>query len=422
MILRCVVAALILCASATASHAADPVSFSDLARHLQFKDVKISPNGAHLAATSVLKNGQTVLTLIDLANHKALNVAPRQGDDVLDFWWASPTRVLYTEAEHDGGWDAPLATGELYAVNADGGSAEMLCGYRKSGMETGSHIQQATAEYGSAQYLSRIAGDPDHVLVQITDWEASGSAGAFTAVYKMDVRDGRKVKVATAPMREADYLADQKGNVRFAFGDDLQGDRKIYMKPAGGGDWQLLGGASSDRDVPIAFSADDSAVWFTCHASTGFGVCRFDPASQKMTQVWSNAHVEASDLAQGFARDSVMGVRFVDGRPALSVFDASSPDAKAPVDLMKQYPGEDVQFVSGTDDGAKAIALVQADADPGTFFLYDHASNTFSPLLQRASWIDPTKMASKQPITLTARDGLKSADGGVRARRPLRRA
>lgn len=407
MIIRCAVAALILFATASPSYA-DQVPFSDLARHSQFKDVKISPDGAHLAATSVLKNGQTVPTLIDLANHKALNMAPRQDEDVLDFWWASPARVLYTEAEHDGGWDTPIATGELYAVNADGGSADMLFGYRKSGMETGSHIQQATAEYGSAQYLSRIAGDPDHVLVQITDWEASGSAGAFTAVYKMDIRDGRKVKVATAPMREADYLADHKGNVRLAYGDDLDGNRKIYLRPAGGGDWELLSEASADRDAPLAFSADDSAVWFTCPVSGGgFGVCRFDPVSRKMTQAWSNPIVEEDDLAQGSARGSVMGVRFVDGRPALSVFDATSADAKALVDLMKQYPGEDVQFVSGTDDGAKAIALVQADADPGTFFLYDRASNKFSPLLQRASWIDPTKMASKQPITLTARDGLK---------------
>src|SRR5262249_9211412 len=94
-------------------------------------------------------------------------------------------------------------------------------------------------------------------------------------------------------------------------------------------------------------------------------------------------------------------------RPAISVFDAKSPDAQALVSLMQQYPGEDVEFVSGTDDGSKAIALVQADADPGTFFLYDKASGKFSPLLQRASWINPDTLARKQPINLTARDGLK---------------
>lgn len=398
--------ALALCGCAFAA-LADPVSFADLAKHAQFKMVKISPDGAHIAATSVLKNGQTMLSLIDLTTHKIVNLAPRQNEDVLDFWWASPKRVLYTDAMHEGGWDVPIPTGELYAVDADGGDPEMLYGYRKSGMQTGSNIQQVTAEYGSATFLSRIDGDPDHILVQITNWEASGSAGALSAVYEMDVRDGRKKSVATAPMREAEYLADHQGNVRFAMSDDLQGERKIYMRSASGGDWQLLAQASADRDWPLAFSADDKTVWFTCHVPSGFGVCQFDPATQRMTPVWSNPNVEADDLAQGLVEDSVMGVRFVDGRPALSVFDSSSPDAKALIDLMQQYPGEDVQFVSGTDDGSKAVALVQADADPGTFFLYDKASNKFSPLLQRASWIDPTQMARKQPIELSVRDGLK---------------
>src|SRR5690242_3161490 len=353
--------ALALCGCAFALNA-EPVSFTDLAKHLQYKTVKISPDGTHLAAISVLKDGQTVLSLIDLVSHKGANVAPRQDEDVLDFWWASPNRVLYTEAEHDGGWDAPIATGELYAVNADGGGQEMLYGYRKTGMRTGTLVQHATAEYGSAQFLSRIAGDPDHVLVEITDWEASGDLGNLTAVYKMDVRDGRKVKVAAAPMRQAGYLADHKGNVRFAAGEDLDGNLKVYMRPLGSDQWELLTQASADRDWPIAFSADDSTVWFECPgAESGFGVCRFDPATKKMTNVWSNPHVEMSGLAQGFAEDSVIGVLFEDGRPALSVFDAQSPDAQALVGLMQQYPGEDVEFVSGTDDGSKAIAVVQAD-------------------------------------------------------------
>lgn len=399
--------ALALCGCAFAS-VADPVPFTDLAKHLQYKQVKISPDGTHLAAISVLKDGQTVLSLIDLVNHKGANVAPRQDEDVQDFWWASPDRVLYTEAEHDGGWDTPIATGELYAVNADGGGQEMLYGYRKIGMETGTLTQHATAENGQATFLSRIAGDPDHVLVEITNWEASGDLGALTAVYKMDVRDGRKVKISTAPMRNVGYWADHKGNVRLAAGDDLDGNRKIYLLPLSGGDWELLSQASSDHDWPIQISADDGVAWFECPGSEGgFGVCRMDLATQKMTPVWSNPDVEPDDLAQGLADDSVMGVRFVDGRPALSVFDAKSPDAQALIALMQQYPGEDVQFVSGTDDGSKAIALVRADVDPGTYFLYDRASNKFTPLLQQASWIDPNKMARKQPITFAARDGLK---------------
>ena len=396
---------ILLCAF-TAVAMADPVSFADLARHARYKMVKISPDGTHIAATSVLDNGQTVLTLINLVTKKGANIAPREGDDVLDFWWVSPKYVVYSEAEHDGGWDMPLATGELYSVEADGGSPTMLYGYRMSTMEAGTHIQHATAENGTAQFLSRIDGDPDHILVTIENWDASGAAGALTAVYRMDARSGTKVRVTGAPMREASFLADHHGHVRFAMGDDLQGNRAIYMRPPEGGDWELLDKPGADRDWPLAFSADDKTVWFQCPGAPGFGICKFDPATRNLTNVWSNPHVEATDLAQGLAEDSVIGVEFGDGRPALSVFDNRAPGVKALVELMQQYPGEDVQFVSGTDDGSKAIALVQADVDPGTFFLYDKASNSFSPLLQRAKWIDPNQLGRAEPFTFKTRDGL----------------
>ncbi|HKZ11090.1 MAG TPA: alpha/beta fold hydrolase [Rhodanobacteraceae bacterium] len=401
---RCIVG-LVLCLLAGVTLAA-PVSFADLAQHPRYKMVKISPDGTHIAATTVLANGQTVLSLIDLVKKKGVNVMPRAGDDVLDFWWASPKYVVYSEAEHDGGWDMPIATGELYSVEADGGSPTMLYGYRAGGMQAGSHIQKVTSENGTAEFLSRIDGDPDHILATITNWDASGSAGALTAVYRMDVRNGNKVRVTGAPMREASFLADHHGNVRFAMGDDLSGKRVIYMRPAGGGDWELLGTASNDRDWPLAFSADEKTVWFECPGAPGFGICRFDPATRQMTNVWSNAHVEATDLAQGLAENSVIGVEFIDGRPAVSVFDNQAPGVKALVELMQQYPGEDVHFVSGTDDGSKAIALVQADVDPGTFFLYDHAADKFAPLLQRAAWIDPNQLGRAEPFTFKTRDGL----------------
>jgi hypothetical protein len=206
--LRRLAAGLALWACACASLAAT-VSFADLARHPQYQEVKISPDGAHLAAKSVLKNGQTVLTVLSLQGGKSFNVKPREGADVLDFWWASPDRLLFTEAEHEGGWDVPLATGELWGVSANGhGSADLLYGVRR-------------LQYGTAQFVSRIAGDPKHVLVAITDWTSSGSTGALSGVYRMDVRDGSIGEGVTAPMREASFLADHKGNAWFASGDDL---------------------------------------------------------------------------------------------------------------------------------------------------------------------------------------------------------
>ncbi|HEX5960111.1 MAG TPA: alpha/beta fold hydrolase [Rhodanobacteraceae bacterium] len=394
-------------AAAPAPAAATPVSFADLARHAQFKMVKISPDGTHFAVTAVLPTGQTVLALQDLATGKGVNVAPRGNDDVLDFWWVSPGYVVYDVAQHVGGWDSPLPTGELYSVEADGQGGRMIYGYRLGGEQVGSHIQHATAEAGTARFLARIEGDPIHFLVTVTSWEQSRAAGKLSDVYRMDVRNGNKERVTSAPMRDAEFLADHHGHVRFAMGEDLSGNQVIYMRPADGGDWEVLQQASSDRDWPIVFSADDKTVWFTCPGKpTGFGVCRFDPATRVMTNVWSNPDVEATGLAQGLSEDSVMGVAFTDGRPSLAVFNGQDPGVKALVALMKEFPGEHARFVSGTDDGSKAIALTDADVVPGIFFLYDRAADTFTPILKRAPWINPEQLGRAVPFTFKTRDGL----------------
>lgn len=382
---------------------AAPVSFADLARHSQFKMVKISPDGTHIAVTSVLSNGQTVLSLLDLSTMKGTNVRAAGDDDILDFWWVSPKYVVFSEAERLGGWDMPVPTGELYSVEANGDSPTILFGYRLNATQAGTHIQHASQENASATFLSRIAGDPNHILVTLTYWNTVG----WNEVDSLDVRNGNRVKVAGAPMPEASFLADHHGHVRFAMGDDADGNRVVYMRPADGGDWELLKQASADRDWPIAFSVDDKTVWFDCPGKPkGLGICKFDPATHRMAQVWSNPHVEATSLEHGLANNSVIGVAFDDGRPSISVFDNNAPGVKALVELMQQYPGEEVHFVSGTADGSKSIAHVRADVDPGTFFLYDRASNKFTPLLQVAPWIHPQQLGREIPFTFTTRDGL----------------
>ncbi len=406
MIVRLAMAGLLACVCAGTAHAAVPVSFADLARHPQYQQVKISPDGRHLAATAII-SGQIMLSLIDLNTGKIFNARPPAKEDVIDFWWASPTRVLYIEGEHVGGITAPLATGELFAIDADGGNPFMLFGYRSAEFKTSTTARHVTPELGSASFLSTIAGDPDHVLIEVTPWEYDGSASAWSYVYKINVHDGQKERVAAGPEREMAFLVDHKGHVRFAFGEDLDGNERIYQRDVTGSKWQLLQNESALRAIPLAFGQDDGTVYFTCSVPQRMAVCTRDPSSGKLSTVWSNANVEAGELLQGLASGSVIGVGFEDGRPGKALFNGNSPDAKALIALMQQFPGENVRFVSGTEDGSRSIVFVDADVDPGTFFLYERDTGKLTPLLKRMPWIDPADMASKQPIDFTARDGMK---------------
>jgi len=406
MNLRRWIAAGLLCACAMAVQAA-PVSFTDLAKHVQYGKLRISPDGQYFAATVVVKD-RTALELIHRKDHKGHLVYPRDGDDVIDFWWASPDRVVYTVGTHVGGFDAPLSTGELFAVDGDGGNPRLLYGYRNTGSSTGSHLQRDTPEYGTAQFISSINGDAYHALVSISPWGAAGNEGAISTAYRIDLRDGSLARIITAPLRNMSFVADHHGHIRFAYGEDVDGHARIYYRPPGSDGWQPMPKASEDRSYPLTYSRDDSAMYFSCSPPDGgFGVCTWNPATHALTPVWSNPKVSPDGFVYGTAEDSIVGVNFTDGRPGMALFDNTSADARALIELSQQFPGEEVRFVSGTADGSLSVVLVLADADPGTYYLYDRKANRLTPLLARASWIKPEQMSGKQPIEFAARDGLK---------------
>ncbi|MBB6188602.1 alpha/beta fold hydrolase [Rhodanobacter sp. MP7CTX1] len=380
-----IVALLLLC---TAALHAQPVSFVDLARHAQYKNVKISPDGKYLAATAVVK-GQTILALIRLADKKGNLVTPREDDDVINFWWASPTRVVYTVGMPRGGYDQPLATGQLLGVDADGSNPKIL---------------------GFANFIATIPDDPNDILVAKFSWDSKVDLDATIQgfAYRMDVHNGSLVRITMTPKSATNFIADHQGHIRFAYGEDVKGKVIIYQHPLTSNGWQEMPKAEQERSFPLRFNNDDSVAYFACSAgSAGHGLCSWDPANDTWKEVWSNPKVEADGLLQGFAEDDAAGVDFMDGRPGAVLFDNGSAFAKTLVTLMNQFPGESVRFVSGTRDGRLSVLLVEADADPGTFYLYDRVANKLSPLLARASWVNPEQMASMQPFEFAARDGLK---------------
>ncbi|KAA0070646.1 prolyl oligopeptidase family serine peptidase [Rhodanobacter sp. T12-5] len=394
---RCVVALLMLLLAA-ALHA-QPVLFTDLAKHSEHGTVKISPDGSYLATTNVVK-GQAVLALIRLSDKTESTVRPRDGNDVVNYWWASPGRVLYTVGLRDSQFEEPYSLGELFAVDVDGGHPKMLYGFRKA--------NTAAPDRGWATFIGGIANDPVHVLVEITPWEKQYPHNLLPIVYRMDVRDGRKEEVVAAPMEDASFVADHQGRIRFAYAEDADERMQVSVLQADGKSWLSLPKISAQRAYPLGFNADDSVAYFDCPQAPGVsGICSWDAKTHGLTPIWTHPEVEADGLLRGLARDSIIGISFTDGRPAVALLDNQSTDAKALMLLMKQFPGESVRFVSGTRDGRLSIVLVEADTDPGSFYLFDHRAHKLTLLLSRAPWIDPTKMASKQPFEFAARDGLK---------------
>jgi dipeptidyl aminopeptidase/acylaminoacyl peptidase len=387
---------------------ASGVALEDLARHMQYSRVKISPDGRHIAATTVVKD-KPLLALLDLDTKKGAMVTPREGNQVVNFWWASDNRVIYTEGTKVSGWDRPFSTGEIFAVDADGSNPKLLFGYRAGTGGVASHIQRQDGERAHGDVIATFRNDPKHILISVSPWD-TGAEGAFNDIYMLDVNDGSKRPLGKAPMRQASFIADNHGAVRFAEGYDSHAFPVVYYREGDDKPWTLLFQGSTDRGIPLPldFNRDDSKVYMSCPAAGKVdALCEWDVATRKTGEpVWSSATVEINQLMYTLDGMDVVGVYSDPGAPTAEAFVSGSDAMKVISSLSRAMPGESVRIVSTTRDGSKSIVLAFSSMDPGTFYLWDNATNKATALLQRASWIDPNKMAAMQPIEFKARDGL----------------
>lgn len=376
---------------------ASGVAFEDLARHLQFSEVKISPDGRHIAATTVVKD-KPLLALLDLDTKKGAMVTPREGNQVVDFWWAGDNRVVYTEGTKVSGWDQPFSTGEIFATNADGTDPRRLYGFHPN-----------SRDRAEVDVIGTLRNDPRHILISVSPLD-TGAEGAFNDIYLLDVNDGTTRSIGKAPFRNALFVADNHGAVRFAEGMDSHAYPVIYYREGDDKPWTLLfqGATNKAVSVPLGFNRDDSTVYMSCAADGKVAaLCLWDVATRKMGEpVWSSPVSSIDRLVHTLDGMDVVGVYSEPGAPTAEAFVAGSDTMKVIGSLSRSMPGESIRIVSSSRDGSKAIVLAYSAMDPGTYYLWDNASGQATALLQRASWIKPNQMAAMQPIEFKARDGL----------------
>jgi dipeptidyl aminopeptidase/acylaminoacyl peptidase len=388
------------------------VPLADFAKHEQFRDVKISPDGDYLAASAVV-DGKTILSLIRIEDMKGVNLRPRADSELAEFSWVAPHRVMYTVGESTGELEAPVSTGELYAVNADGTGAALLFGQRVGG-QGATHIQHGTQKIAYGMLIDELPDDPKSALIASYPWNGAGltrlsANGVFPEVLRLDIYNGATTPVTISPLRNAQFVTDNRHVVRFAYGNDADQARKVWYRAGDGKDWEIVFDENKDhlRVLPLLFNRKDDAVYFDCGGDHGKGgLCLWDVASRKMTTLWSGTESGDAGLILTSDPKDVFAVRSMPGRAAVTLLDKNLPESKLLVALMQQFPGQDVRYPSSTRDGNKIVVLIESDTNPGEFYLYDRTSRKLTFLLARRPWIKPAEMAPMEPITLKARDGL----------------
>ncbi len=373
----------------------------------RFETLKISPTGKFYAATVPLED-RTALVILHRGDNKltgSFNLG--KNTHVVDFDWVNDDRVLISMAEKYGALDQPNWTGELYAMNADGGGTELLVGWRVQN-DLGTTIRRKKAEQVAAYLVDPLPNDEKNVIISVMPFNSD----PYTRVDKMDVYTGRRITIARAPVRNAMFTTDHDGVVRFALGADTDNRSKLYYRDREGSEWKLINHeAASDRiERPIGFSEDNKTAYLRVEREQGpDAILAMDIASGERKELLRDDNTDPMRILRKPGTAIPVGAMYMDGVPRTAFFDEASVEARLYRSLEAAFEGQSVYITSSSADGKLALVQVDSDRNPGDFYVFDTVNKKADYVISRRDWFDPEQMANMRPVDLKARDGLPLA-------------
>lgn len=373
----------------------------------KFTDIALSPTGEYFAATVPMED-RTALAIMSRADNRLTGTfVLGKNTHVSGFHWVNDKRVLIAIAEKHGLLDKPQPTGELYAINADGGSPDLLVGYRAQGSGLGTKIQTRKEELIAAFLTDDLAGDERNVIVDV--WPLTAE-DPFTRAERLDVDSGRRVPVAKAPVKRAHFTTDNNGEVRFAQGAGIDNVNQLYYRERDGAQWTMINdeGVNNRIETPLGFSADNAIAYLQVQNPSGpDSIVAWDIAANQRKVVLRDAVADPLRIIHANGTAVPVGALVMDGKVKSMFFDETSPTARMYHSLEAAFGGDAVYVTSSTRDGRTVLVRAYSGSNPGDFYTFDTVAKKAAHLISRREWFDPARTATVQPFALKARDGIE---------------
>src|SRR5690606_18905043 len=313
---------------------------ADFSQDPQFANMKISPDGKHLAVETYIK-GTKVLAFIKRQTLEMVNaIRLSSNGEISDYFWVNNERVVIQLAESAPWAKEPLYTGELYAINIDGKKSELIYGYRAGKQQVGSNIKKRESIYGWADIIDTLPDDDKQILIASTSWSLKGDRQAD--VLLLDVYSGKSRKVSYAPGPYTRFLTNQQNELALAvsLNKDNQQDVFVYNKESK--DWLKIPPQQFGRSFsPVAINDDATAVYvLDDYQQDKRGLFEFSLSDFKYKAIFTDENVDISTLQLTNPNRQVFGVKLDDGLPTYALLTDKYTEAQIFKELLAVFTGE----------------------------------------------------------------------------------
>ncbi len=383
--------------------AADSIPTREFVANSQVNNMKISPDGEHVALTYE-EGTQVKLAVMNLADENIISSFEFGTNmHVLNFWWNSNTRLVMSVGEVTGVLDNMGRAQKLYAADRDGDRRREIFDSSVS---------------GRFAMLHPLPEDDRRILIA----RYHGADRGVPRANRLDTYDGDMRPAAGLPTDNdiVALVADNDGEVRGAaavsWGDALdERELRIHVRDDDG--WRQLQ-VESRRPSPaisfLGFSADNQYIYFSSNhdmpENDRLGVFRYSFADDSISLLFRHEDMDIGGLLTDASRN-VIGTFTRFGPMNYHLFEDEMERHMDSVRLLsglvQAFPGNDVFLTSASDDGSKAIVRVMSDRNPGDFYLLDTETVEMRFLVTSLPNLPTDELVPMKPVTIKARDGLE---------------
>ena len=367
----------------------------------QVRDVRLSPDGRHLAL-SWLAGPRRAIALVDLQTRQLRVLAQAPERDLIQPLWLSPSRLAYRS------WDFQVTgpqnrAGGVYAIDIDGERARQLWPEL---------AQSEHKPWVPMHFLG--AGPKGELLVSQTDRAPSPGADRFPGsdVYAVDSLSGRRrLLTLDNPGQVQQWVLDAQGQPRAAYAlrpgpAGQPAVHQIWWRAQAEGDWQLLGEHGLDAEAwqPAAFDAEGQLLVLARAGHDTLGLYRWDTERRALGEPLlrhPRADLSPTDLVfDGPGRLVGADAHALQREPLY--LDPAWTQAQAAVD--RALPGRRNQLQRRGD---ALLVYSQADNELGRWFWRASPQAALTPLLRAWPELKSAELGRKLAFHYRARDGLQ---------------
>jgi acetyl esterase/lipase len=395
--------------------AADPANFDAAAAfgaRPEVEALSLSPDGRVIAYIAPLPGqGTAVKTQLISQDSQARVAAYADGKEehISGCAWVANDRLV-CRIRGVSGSSSPIPFERLVAVNPDGSNLKLLNKAYRTGFQSS----------GGGAIVDWLSDESGMVLMSRTyiPQDALGSHIASTkqglGVDRLDTRTLASGMVLPPSPGAMGYLSDQHGSIRVMQQSDIAGGTgtntgkiRFFYRTKGSDKWQPLCAFNYvDREgfYPLAIDRDQDLVYGLKKKDGRMAAYSLAlDGSLHESLLFACDDVDVASVIEIGRKHRVVGFSYTTDYAHAMYMD---PAIKGLTGALSQaLHSEGVRITDESVDEGKLLVYATSDLDPGTYYLYDRASQQLGTLLPVRAKLEGATLARVRPITFTARDG-----------------